>query len=128
MARGGKRPGAGRRAGQANKLTQKQKRTLTDIARSHTEEAVRTLVAVMKDATAPHAAKISASNSILDRAWGKPSQSVQHSGPNGGPIQTVDLTNVSDDQLAALEAIFGPLAGSSDDDAGDQGGEGEATD
>ncbi|WP_246704395.1 hypothetical protein [Rhizobium sp. P32RR-XVIII] len=51
--------------------------------------------------------------------------SVQHSGPKGGPIQTVDLTNVSDDQLAALEAIFGPLAGSGDDDAGDPGGEGK---
>jgi len=44
-------------------------------------------------------------------------------GPNGGPIQTVDLTNASEEQLNALEAIFGPLAGSGDDDAGDQGGE-----
>ena len=45
---------------------------------------------------------------------------------NGGPIQTVDLTNVTEDQLDALEAIFGPLAGSGVDDAGDTGGEGEA--
>lgn len=51
--------------------------------------------------------------------------SVQHSGPKGGPIQTVDLTNVSDDQLAALEAIFGPLAIAGGDDEGDQSGEGE---
>jgi hypothetical protein len=49
----------------------------------------------------------------------------QHTGPNGGPIQTVDLTNVSDDQLNALEAIFGPLAGASGDDEGYPGGEGE---
>lgn len=52
--------------------------------------------------------------------------SVQHSGPNGGPIQTADLTKASEEQLAALEAIFGPLAGSSADDEGDQSGEGEA--
>ena len=45
-------------------------------------------------------------------------------GPNGGPIQTVDLTNATEEQLNALEAIFGPLAGSGDDDAGNQGGEG----
>ncbi|MFA1625231.1 hypothetical protein ACDY96_21305 [Rhizobium mongolense] len=51
--------------------------------------------------------------------------SVQHSGPKGGPIQTVDLTNVSEEQLNALEAIFGPLAGASGDDEGYQGGEGE---
>jgi phage terminase small subunit len=46
-------------------------------------------------------------------------------GPNGGPIQTVDLTKLSGDELAQLESIFGPLAGSGDDDAPDQSGEGE---
>jgi phage I-like protein len=50
----------------------------------------------------------------------------EHTGRNGGPIQTVDLTKLSGDELAQLEAIFGPLAGSGDDDAPDQGGEGEA--
>ena len=49
----------------------------------------------------------------------------EHTGPNGGPIQTVDLTNVTDDQLNALEAIFGPLATASGDDEGDTGGESE---
>lgn len=53
-------------------------------------------------------------------------QKREHTGPNGGPIQTVDLTNATEDQLNALEAIFGPLAGSGVDDAGDTGGEGEA--
>jgi hypothetical protein len=46
-------------------------------------------------------------------------------GANGGPIQTVDLTNLSEDDLSRLEAIFGPLAGAAgDDDEGDTGGEG----
>ena len=45
---------------------------------------------------------------------------VAHSGPKGGPIQTVDLTKLSDDELTRLEAIIGPLAV----DGGDQGGEG----
>lgn len=55
--------------------------------------------------------------------------SMQHTGPKGGPMQmqTVDLTNASDEHLAALKAIFGPLAGgSSDDDEGYQGGGSEA--
>jgi phage terminase small subunit len=52
----------------------------------------------------------------------------QHSGPNGGPIPTVDLTNVSSDDLDRLEALFGPLAGATGDDAeADQAGEGEAS-
>lgn len=46
----------------------------------------------------------------------------QHAGPGGGPIQTVDLTNLSDDDLARLEAILGPLAVA----GGDPSGEGEA--
>ena len=51
-----------------------------------------------------------------------------HSGPNGGPIQTIDLSNVSSDDLTRLEALFGPLAGGpSDDDEGYPGGEGETS-
>ncbi|HEV7434198.1 MAG TPA: hypothetical protein VGO22_04930 [Pseudorhizobium sp.] len=126
MARGGKRKGAGRPPSRPNKLTREQKATLTDIARAYTDDAVRTLVEIMKDQAAPHAARVSASNSVLDRAWGKAPQSLQHSGPNGGPIQTVDLTNMSEEQLNALEALFGPLATAGGDDEGDTGGEGEA--
>ncbi|WP_244616898.1 hypothetical protein [Rhizobium sp. rho-13.1] len=50
--------------------------------------------------------------------------SLQHTGKNGGPIQTVDLTKASEEQLNALEAIFGPLATGSGDDEGDTSGEG----
>ena len=50
--------------------------------------------------------------------------SVQHAGPNGGPIQTVDLTNATDAQIAALESLYGPLTGAGSDDGGDPGGEG----
>lgn len=49
----------------------------------------------------------------------------RHAGPNGGPIQHVDLTNLSPDDLDRLEALFGPLAGAAGDDAeDDQAGEG----
>jgi hypothetical protein len=48
----------------------------------------------------------------------------RHQGPNGGPVQTIDLTKATDEQLAALEAIFGPAALAVGDDEGDPGGEG----
>lgn len=48
----------------------------------------------------------------------------QHTGANGGPIQTVDLTNVSDDELARLEAILG--AANAGGPASGPGAEGEA--
>lgn len=47
------------------------------------------------------------------------------SGPNKGPIQTVDLTKCSNEQLRVLETIFGPLASSEIGDGGDTGGAGE---
>lgn len=68
--------------------------------------------------------EVPAIKEIADRLDGKVTQGI--SGPNGGPIQTVDLTNVSEEQLNALEAIFGPLATASGDDEGDTGGEGAA--
>lgn len=46
----------------------------------------------------------------------------EHTGKGGGPITTVDLTKASDEQLAALEAVFGPLASAVDDDEGDPRG------
>lgn len=51
---------------------------------------------------------------------------VQVTGANDGPVQTVDLSGLSDEQLSALESIFGPLAAAAGDDAGDPGGEGPA--
>jgi hypothetical protein len=44
-------------------------------------------------------------------------------GKGGGPVTTVDLTNASDEQIATLEALFGPLAGPVENDGRDQGGE-----
>ena len=45
---------------------------LRSLARTHSEAALLTLVAVMNHEEATPAARISAANSILERAWGKP--------------------------------------------------------
>lgn len=52
----------------------------------------------------------------------------EHAGANGGPIQTLDLTKVSDEDLDRLEAIFGPLAVSRGDDESPEDGEGAEAD
>lgn len=49
---------------------------------------------------------MSAIGMLLDRAYGKPKQAVQHS----RSIGSYDLIKVSDDDLDRLEAILGPLA------------------
>ena len=54
------------------------------LAKKYTVEAIKTLIAVMQDENAPAASRVTASNAILDRAYGKPAQSI--TGPEGGPI------------------------------------------
>lgn len=125
MARGGKRTGAGRPRGAASQRS----KAIAD--RASTEGL--TPLEVMLKAMRRHAEKDEwdeASAIAKDAApYMHPRlASMQHSGPNGGPIPTVDLTNMSTDDLDRLEALFGPLAGSAGGDAeGDPSGEGEAT-
>jgi hypothetical protein len=81
---GGKRAGAGRPAGAKNKATVEQQARLTDLARGHTVEALETLLDVMRNGLTD-TARIAAANSILDRAYGRPKQSVEEQLSIAGP-------------------------------------------
>ncbi len=73
---GGKRPNAGRPPGTPNKVTA----SVREAAKVFSDEAVNTLAAIMKDGKAPAVARIAASNAILDRAHGRPHQSIEVEG------------------------------------------------
>ncbi len=79
MPTGGKREGAGRPRGQRNKVTS----GIRDIAQGYGAEAISALVEIMRDAKAPHAARVAASREILDRGYGKSRQSIDHSNADG---------------------------------------------
>ena len=69
---GGKRDGAGRPAGSKNRSTSDQNERLTELAKSYSVLALKVLVDVaMKGKT--DAARVSAANALLDRAYGRPS-------------------------------------------------------
>lgn len=53
---------------------------------------------------------------LLPKKYGD-KRSLEHSGPNGTPIQSVDLTHMSPDDLERLESLFGTLASVTGDDA-----------
>lgn len=101
----------GRRKGTPNRVTQE----IGELARAHAPAAIKELARLAKAAES-ESARVSAIGMLLDRAYGKPKQAVQHSGAVG----TYDLTKLSDEQINSLEAILGPLAIA----GGDQGGEG----
>lgn len=82
-------------------------RSLRDIAREHTDDAIKTLVEVMGDVDAPHAARTGAAGQLLDRGWGKPTQ------PLSGDDTMPPLTWAG----APLEALTWAAAQSIDEDA-----------
>ena len=73
MAAGGKRAGAGRPAGRRNKVTA----DIKELAQSFGEEAIKSLVEIVRDGEAPHAARVSAVKELLDRGYGKAKQALE---------------------------------------------------
>src|SRR5262245_55499180 len=67
-----------------------------EVARQYTVEAINTLAAIMRDPKAPPAARALASNSILDRGYGKPAQAVSAS------ISPRSASDLSDEELMAI--------------------------
>jgi hypothetical protein len=66
----------GRQKGVPNRATA----DIREAAREYTTQALKTLVEVMEDTKQPGPARVAASNAILDRGFGKPTQPLEHSG------------------------------------------------
>ena len=95
----GSKPGehrGGRVKGTPNKATAEVK----EVARQYTSDALKTLADIMGGEQQPAAARVSAANALLDRAYGKPPQSLEHSTPDGQPIRHVH--ELSDEVLSAI--------------------------
>ncbi|MFD2500822.1 hypothetical protein ACFSTI_20755 [Rhizorhabdus histidinilytica] len=95
--RGGARPGAGRPKGSRSVATVEQGATLAELARKHAPTAIRTLAQIARKGES-ESARVAAANALLDRGFGRPTQSHEHSGPNGGPIE---YANLSDEEISA---------------------------
>ena len=60
---------------------------IKSLARAHTETAIKVLARIMEQNDAPHAARVAAVNSLLDRGWGKAAQPVTGGGEDDEPIK-----------------------------------------
>ena len=66
---------------------------VVELARQHTPAAIEALARVMNSAKSPPAAVVAASVALLDRGWGKPLQSTEHSSRDGAPFgPTLNIT------------------------------------
>jgi Family of unknown function (DUF5681) len=56
---------------------------IQELARAHTPSAIKTLVGIMENEQSPPAARVAAAAHLLDRAYGRPPQGLEHSGNVG---------------------------------------------
>lgn len=62
---------------------------LQGLAREHTKAAVKALVDALED----DKLKVAAAQALLDRGWGRPTQTTEISGPQGSPLSIlIDLS------------------------------------
>ena len=87
MAKGGRRSTSWRKGKSGNLFgrpkrpaTVEARKIIADVkaaAREMTPKALATLEQVMDDPKAPPAARVGAATAVLDRAWGRPTQSIE---------------------------------------------------
>jgi hypothetical protein len=98
---------SGNPGGRAKKeTTVEAKKVIADVkalAKEYTEEAVLTLVDIMRDDRAPASARTGAADSLLDRGWGRPTQNVE------GKI-SVSQTLTIEQRLVLIDAVDRILA------------------
>jgi hypothetical protein len=79
MARGGKRPGAGRPKGRNNKKRRRilaiESASVVELARQHSVDAVKALAHIALNGRSENA-RVSAANALLDRGYGRPPMQV----------------------------------------------------
>ena len=71
-----------------------------ELAREHTEEAIRTLAAIMQDGKEPTGAGVRATECLLDRGWGRAEMTANVKLPR-------DVRDLSTDELLAIIASYG---------------------
>jgi hypothetical protein len=79
---GGARPGAGRKPGPSANF-----RAIQDMAKEYAEAAWQEMINMAYDDAVPANVRKDCLIHVLERAYGKPKQGVELSGPDGGPIE-----------------------------------------
>jgi len=74
-----------------------------ELARAHTSEAVECLVTIMNDQNAAPSARTSAASSLLDRAWGRPEQTLSASVI--GETYSDVLKRIAEEDTEEIEAL-----------------------
>jgi len=85
--RGGRRPGSGRKPLLPDIAPIIERMEVAKTARSYAHLALQAYVEICTDRNQPGAARVAAANAIMDRGYGKPPQSIEHSNKDGNPLE-----------------------------------------
>ena len=80
-------------------LGRMQRRLISELAKTHTEDAIQTLADIMRNGDSD-SSRIAAATALLDRGWGKPSQGHVHA-----RVSTEDGSKVRELSDRELEEI-----------------------
>lgn len=108
--RGGPGRGQGRPKGRKDSKTLE----IEAAAKKYAGDALKALASVLKSRFSSDGAKIAAAVALLDRGYGRPRQSLEHTGADGGPIETKEMGAVReriDKRLAGINERFSALTG-----------------
>lgn len=78
-----------------------------ELARNYTEQAVNALVEVVEDTKAPPSARVAAASAILDRGYGKPTQTIEANVSFLDRLEPAELEAL-DAALSAIEGVAAP--------------------
>ena len=87
-----------------------EKRAFTQACQGHSKEALTTLLEVMRNKKAPAAARVKASETILDRGWGKAPQTLTVEDERD--VTIFDFDKLTPEQIVAFQGILSVLNGS----------------
>lgn len=85
---GGLRSGAGRPIGAKSKVGA----DIRELAQQYSTDAITALVSILNNQDSPAAARVAAANTLLDRGYGKPHQSIE-------ATVTAAITDLTDAEL-----------------------------
>jgi len=69
-------------------MTRKTPADVGSLARAHTKENIQMLAGIARNG-ANESVKVQAIGMLLDRGWGKPKQTQEVTGTNGGPLEFI---------------------------------------
>lgn len=95
MASPGRKQGTIKTGGRVKGTPNKSTAEIKELAQTYSTDALKTLATIMLTSE-NDTAKIAAAKELLDRGYGKPTQAMEHSGPDGGPVvvQRIELVGL----------------------------------